>query len=351
MNPMKRLTDKKTIRKRILQSLPIALAAIVVVIYGLSFLPRSAVRMERSVALVEGVTYYELRADGRPVAWFKRLGDSLTLDGLSLKADSSVMTRFYATGCWVDRYPFVPSCRGTLLVANGDSADAGRLSAAGGRLRTVLRREAARLASAAERLGRVTEEIDYYMRVHNVNDDGFNVMSAYSEEVKAARLRTDSLSAALARLGSAGRLDVVRRTKYAVLLGDTADGVRRVECNVLTADGRKPFRLLQTADRRTPEGASSLYLHQWLTPSPAAGDSLVVASVPGCTLYGFNPAEARAAVFAGTARGAMRHDVPPLLAPDGSPVFTGDGRLAGFSLRGSIVKPSFFGFGFERLFK
>ena len=205
MNPMKRLTDKKTIRKRILQSLPIALAAIVVVIYGLSFLPRSAVRMERSVALVEGVTYYELRADGRPVAWFKRLGDSLTLDGLSLKADSSVMTRFYATGCWVDRYPFVPSCRGTLLVANGDSA--------------------------------------------------------------------------------------------------------------------------------------------------AAGDSLVVASVPGCTLYGFNPAEARAAVFAGTARGAMRHDVPPLLAPDGSPVFTGDGRLAGFSLRGSIVKPSFFGFGFERLFK
>ena len=183
MNPMKRLTDKKTIRKRILQSLPIALAAIVVVIYGLSFLPRSAVRMERSVALVEGVTYYELRADGRPVAWFKRLGDSLTLDGLSLKADSSVMTRFYATGCWVDRYPFVPSCRGTLLVANGDSADAGRLSAAGGRLRTVLRREAARLAVAAERLGRVTEEIDYYMRVHNVNDDGFNVMAAYSEEV------------------------------------------------------------------------------------------------------------------------------------------------------------------------
>ena len=54
MNPMKRLTDKKTIRKRILQSLPIALAAIVVVIYGLSFLPRSAVRMRRAPSKLKG---------------------------------------------------------------------------------------------------------------------------------------------------------------------------------------------------------------------------------------------------------------------------------------------------------
>ena len=132
------MIDVKLTYKKVLQSLPVALAAIAVVIYALSFLPRSAERMRRAVALVERVSYYRVCADGKPVAWFRELGDSLRPVGLSPSADSTVVTVSHVTAAWVDKYPFIPSCPGLLLVANADSMAHKRLSAAGGNVRPVL---------------------------------------------------------------------------------------------------------------------------------------------------------------------------------------------------------------------
>ena len=56
---MKRLTDKKKALRMTLQSLPIALAAIVFIIYGATFMPSSIRKMERSVALIESISNSE----------------------------------------------------------------------------------------------------------------------------------------------------------------------------------------------------------------------------------------------------------------------------------------------------
>lgn len=145
------------------------------------------------------------------------------------------------------------------------------------------------------------------------------------------------------------RLTVELVEKYTLLTADTAGGVARTACVWLTADKTSPFMLLQTVDKRKPDGASAVYLHQWLTPVADAGDSVVVASYPGCALYGFSPAGAKAQTFKGAAAGKARHALPPLLAPDGSLVFSSGGQLEGVSVDGRIVRPSSFGFGLKRL--
>ena len=349
MRPMRRLIDVKLTYKKVLQSLPVALAAIAVVIYALSFLPRSAERMRRAVALVERVSYYRVCADGKPVAWFRELGDSLRPVGLSPSADSTVVTVSHVTAAWVDKYPFIPSCPGLLLVANADSMAHKQLSAAGGNVRPVLENAIGAMERRLSLIGRKIEDIDYYMRIHNVNDDGYNVMAAYDVSVKAER---DSLTKVVGALRSAlgkRRLTVELVEKYTLLTADTAGGLARTACVWLTADKTSPFMLLQTVDKRKPDGASAVYLHQWLTPVADAGDSVVVASYPGCALYGFSPAGAKAQTFKGAAAGKARHALPPLLAPDGSLVFSSGGQLEGVSVDGRIVRPSSFGFGLKRL--
>lgn len=351
MKPMKRLIDGKPVSRLILQSLPIALAAIVFVIYGATFLPASTERMERSVALVEGISHYELRLGGKPVMAFKSFNDSLQPQGLALSADSTVTTRRYLCASWVNKYPFIASCGGLLLIANDDSVAERRVLQANGRLPYILKATADRLAVKIRLLERQSEEIDYYMKVHNVNDDGYNVMAEYSARVKAQRDRTVKMLSHLNALSADKRLEVKLVTEYALLTPDTAGRMSRKTCNIVTSRHTSPFRLLQTVDRSMPDGARAVYLHQWLLPSPEAGDSVVIAAEPGCTAYKYDPTKGSPATFGGAVESAGRHDVPPLLAPDGALVFTSGGRLAGINVDGRIVKPSVFGFGLKELLK
>lgn len=117
----------------------------------------------------------------------------------------------------------------------------------------------------------------------------------------------------------------------------------------MTADRTKPLRLLQTADRQMPDGASAVHLNVWPMPGFETGDSLIIASYAGCNAYGYSPTAAKTQAFKGAARGNGQHDVPPMLAPNGSPVFTERGRFAGISIHGRIEKAADAGFGLKHL--
>ncbi len=350
MKPMKRLTDKKTALRLISQSLPITLAAIVLVIYGSTFLPFTTPGMERCAALVEKASYYQISSGGKPSVWFKSLGEGCTLDGLSLEAGPAVTTKTYATGCWVNEYPIFPSCPGLLLTTNNDSAAEKAVAGANKDIRAVVRNEAGRLAAAIRRLEQKEEEADYYMRVHNVNDDGYNVMAAYAEDIRRRKDKAGRLAGALKALADNKDMKMTLVTSYTLLYyNDTAKQITRTPCRILTQTRTAPLRLLQTSSRRKPDGATAVYLHQWLTPSPAAGDGILTVAIPGCSQYGFAPGQAKAKAFSGHADGDSGHGTPETLAPDGSAVFTAGGMYAGLSIGGKIVKTNRTGFGLKNL--
>lgn len=348
---MKRLTDRKTIIKKILQSLPAVVVAVAFVIYGATFLPATIGQMERSVVLVEGVSYYELRADGRPVMMFRSLGDSLLPENLSFKADSTVVTRTFMSGFWVKKLPFIASCGGRIVIANSDSTAAKQAVLANKTLPKIIEKAAERMTALIRRLDRKAEETDYYMRVHNVNDDGYNVMAEYSESIKAQKEKTGKLLSALKRLATKKHIEVRLIAEYALITADSTGNTSRTVCNVMTKRMTSPFLLLRTEDGTMTDGARAVYLHRWLSPSLAPGDSVITAAIAGCGSYKFNPRKARQATFTDVMRDSLRHDVPSLLAPDGAVVFTRSGRLAGVSTGGRITKPAAFGLGLKELLK
>ena len=349
MKPMKKLTDKKKLLRLTLQSLPIALAAIVFFIYASTFMPLSAERMGRSVALVESVSHYELLADGKPVAFFSNISDSLQPEGLSPSAGQDVAVKTYATACWVNRWPLLPSCNGMLLTANSDSAAEKRLAAANRKMPEIIRKAIEYTRTRVELLDRTIEETGYYMKTHNVNDDGYNTIAEYAAGLEQRKAKAEKLLSALTAASKRRQTAIRLVTEYTVISKDTAGKTLRTPCSVLTPDRTKPLRLLQTADRTTPTGAIPLYLHQWMTPQLDRGDGIATAAYPGCQLSGYRPDKARTQVSDGNVAGKDSIDVPPVLAPDGSPVFTSYGRLAGISIGGKVAKPGVAGFGLNNL--
>ena len=349
MKPMRKLINNKTTYRKLLQSLPASLAAIVFVIYLHSFAPLTADRQRRAAALVESESYVEITADGQAVAWCRGIRCDGLPEHMALKADSSVVRYAYLNGLWVNKYPLMPSCKGLLLIADGGNAEYRKLPATDKNTSTVIAKAITFTAERVKLMEQKKEEADYYMRVHNVNDDGFNVVAEYAARLKAEHDEAIRLLAVLKSLQAKKKVEIRQVRRYTLLYCDTSAAVKRKACRALTAYGQKPFILLQTSDGKRPEGAAAVYFHQWLTPHPDTGDSINVTSIPGCTEYGFNPSQPKTATFGGTMADGLRHDLPQLLAPDGCAVYTPEGFLIGISSGGRIFRPKYFGYGLKHM--
>lgn len=349
MRQMRRLTDNSRKPRITLQSLPAVLAAIALIIYGLSFLPFSVERMKRASALIEYVSYYELKAGGKTVAWLKALDDSGMPETISLPDETTATNKSFIAGCWVNEYPFIPSCKGLIITTNPDSTACSTPMADDRKAREIIRRKSEKLTGTIKALNKKREELDYYLTVHNVNDDGYNTMADYADIIRKRKEHAGKIQQALHDALKKQRLSIRLTQKYTVLHKDKSGKTQRITCRAITRQSANPFCLIQTNGNTMPAGASALYLHGWLVAEPDDGDAIAAASHPGCNLTGFIPEKSSAKVFNGTATASGRHDLPPLLAPDGTAVFSSHGQLKGISYKGMTIPPGRFGFRIKSL--
>lgn len=349
MRLMRKSTNKKRILRISLQSLPAMLVAIVLIIYVVSFLPCQTEKMEQRTALIEHKSYYELCISGKPVAWFGSLTDSCINEKIMLSADSSIVNKNMLNGCWVNKYAFIPSCRGMILTTDPDSTAYKIISAANRNIGNVIKNTAEKLEKTIKSLNRKDEELKYYLSVHNVNDDGYNTMAYYDGLLKKQKELAEKALETIKKAEKAKSTSVRLVSKYTLLYKDTANNIVRIACNMLTPASEKPFRIIQTADKKTPDCASATYLHQWFTPATDAARDIIVASYPGASLSRHDAKTAKAATFSGKAAADGRHDVPPLLAPDGAAVYTADGRMMGISYKGEIISTKHFGLALKNM--
>lgn len=319
------------------------------VIYGLTFVPLSADRMRRSVALVEYVSCYEINADGHAVAWFRTLGDSLSVDNVSVVASEDVVESRLLTACWVNRYDFFPSCHGRLLMPSPDTLGLKALTAANKTPVAVVQRAINDTEKRITQLDHKATRLKYYLSIHNVNDDGYNTMAAYAADVNSRREAEERTLAVLKDLLTKSHLSINHIEKFTLLHSDKQGKTVRTACNDITKGTEHVFRMLQTTDKKKPHEASALYFHRWLAPILMAGDHVYAASFFGSGQSGFNTNKLSAGLFPGTIGKDGGHDIPSLLAPNGSPVFSDGNRLAGISAGGRVITAKSFTFGFNDL--
>lgn len=289
--------------------------------------PHSDAEARRSVALVVTRSWYEIDSDGRPVAYFRDLGGDSVALGATLSADEAVSER-PAAGCWIHRYVSLPSCEGRLVTV------AGRLP---GRLQADARRLAAHTCDSLRRriadLSHEQTELRYYLRVHGVQDNGYQEIAALAADHAAVLAGLRRVLAVLDSLPSAARLSVRRRATYRAYLRTPENRLARVDCRLVTALGDGSLMLLRTADGRTPEGAEAAVVLPWRTDSVAD----VVAPSYGGIGAGLAADTAAAVTVVGGRLAGSRHDFPPVLVADGSPVFTLRGHFAGIVSGGRVV--------------
>ncbi len=326
----------KTSVRRFALWLSIVIVALLLILTTLSYLPASRDNMLRSVALVECRSYYSVNVDGKRLFCFS----ALTRDTLFERIDTvaaNISKVNFLSACWVRSSMLWPFCQGRMVVhmpSRGDSL----CTLANREGVRLLEREKDRLVETEKSIAHVVLEMDYYLNVHNVQEEGYNLVSTYV--VKACHDR-DSVSKVLALLRGVrhgAKVEVVPVREFSLLTRDEKGKLVRLPCRMLSQSDRNGFALLQTEDGKSTDEICSQSLHRWLSWCCSKGDQVFAVGYGGINGPAFDAAKSEASLTSGyIVDDNGRLDMPRLLVPDGSPVFSRNGSFLGLVCGGHVV--------------
>lgn len=294
-----------------------------------ALLPASADGIRHSAAIVERVQWMEVCADGRPLLYFSAAAGDTALLGVTSSRDSA-LHRSRAAGCWLNRWAMVPSCGGRIMTVMGAAKGAPRVEADStiiGLCRRSVERQLHTLKAQKT-------ELDYYLRVHGVQDNGYQAIASLAERMRRAYADVQRAADIVDSLAAGRhRYSMRARTEYVALWHD-GTGIQRLRLNTVAADARHNLLLLRTADESTPSGAKAQCVVPW---QPDGGRDVRAAGFAGLGESGLECDTVSADVIPGHLQRAGRHDLPRLLAADGAPVYTARGRFIGLVSGDTII--------------
>lgn len=251
MRKRKKKNNKKKGKQRS-KIVAIAAAIILCTLFIYIDLHPTAEQTTKAKAVVEVRQYWIVSVGGVPRLCFSRFAPDGTCLGIAIDIDSVAPTIHQVTGAWSHRIPMLPWNRGRIsaidtLNAHFDT-DATKL----------VNDEKVRIDSALKAMHDEDDELRYYLRVHNVQDEGYNMIADYRtnlrQQMRIYQQALDTLSTV--RQDMRPTLHLV--SNYYVVHNDS-DGTTSMEpCELLSA--RKGRLRLQTQSRKMPSDAKSIWL-------------------------------------------------------------------------------------------
>ncbi len=324
-------------KKRIAGCAVFFVLLVLLVMAAVAYWPTSRNRMCHSVAVMECRSYYTVHVGGKPLFCFRGLTADTLFDQVDTAAvEASSVT--YSPACWAIGSTWVSSCKGRLIthvLAKGDSVR----SLASKLAQHIVERQTEELQKEEKALKHKASELKYYLTVHSVQDEGFNAVSKYAVKVNHEKDSVTHLLERLRHISQHARLTVSYTTDFTLLTRNVKGKLQRIPCRQLSVCDGNGFVMVQTQDKATPDDATPQHFHKWLAWSGKADDLVFVPGFAGMGSAGFDVRTATARITPGHMLTDSRHNIPSLLAPDGSPVFSHQGCFLGLTCQGRVVSP------------
>ena len=212
-------------------------------------LPPSQEEVDKSAVTIRQEAYYTLEADGKALAYFADYANSAFVGG-SVNKDSIHTRSIEQHGYWINQLPIIPSSHGRILIQwNYKPSTIVNLKASG--VKDLLCRTIDQMDSELDGLQTKRNEMGYYLRVHSVQDYGYNKIAEYQTDVIH---QMDSLRQMLKVLDSISaasvQLRILQQNRYTIQPSSKTE--EPTLCNRLSIDREKGYVLLQTESKTTP---------------------------------------------------------------------------------------------------
>lgn len=280
--------------------IPILIILVWVVFMIIQCWPGNERQLLSAQVKMKRVSCLTLSADQSPILYFASLsGDSL-LQHPTWNKDSVMMDVDWYHGFWVKPSWVFPFCNGRMIVG----MDSVKPRYQHREAIQIVKKEISYLQSTLKMLNGQRDEYRYYLKVHGVKDEGYDVVAKHAT-ITHSRIDTiQRVLQLLLKYESSPNLTIERHDKFYAAINSARKSIP-VGCSVIKygADGR--IALMQTADKKTPTDIFAINL---LPYSDMLGPGILSLS----------------------SRDSL--PVPTVLGDYGTPVLTSSGNLVGVKL-------------------
>ncbi len=300
-------------------SLVAAVLLVGALVYAVMCCFSSQRQMRNSVVVVQSNLWYTVGTGADKVVFFAEVAPDSTFAKAATSPTDLLKAPHLTSGFWVNRFALLPSCSGRVVAAMPHgTADKGKLPTD---VNTMVQKTLGKLLAQEKQLKREVKEINYYMKVHGMQDEGYTAVLAYAHKLKTRLSEVQKVSKRLAVLRKEKQLRVLRHTRYALLF----DG-KSIATKCLRENQQWGLCLLQTTNESKPWRANALSALSW---GMSAAGEVRVASVPGLGLDPLATVKDSAAVWAASVQRDSSLRMHAALGQAGSPVFSAWGRFVG----------------------
>ena len=171
-------------------------------------------------------------------------------------------------------------------------------------------------------------ELQYYLRVHGVQDMGYQQIAAVATKVKAKIKVLETTIGIIDSMLSNHTLHLAikHKTTYTIHHRNEEGQNTTTPCRLVSTDRHNGMTLMQTLDESTPEGVKAQYLLPWDTTN----HSLIAVGFGALGIAQLSSPTAQPSLIEGHRKGA-RHNFPRVLVTNGCPLFTPRGLFAGIA--------------------
>lgn len=208
--------------------------------------PPSQRTLAKAAAVVRRSTTYELRSGSRTL--------------LTLATDSA-----YSTACWVNRWALIPSCGGRLITAAAGGRDT-LSTLTDEQIHRMVRKQARETDSLIRGKNMELAEARYYLRVHGVQDEGYDMIAKLAQQLKRELEAMRATAEKLHRADSLQHLRIAKTVTYTVSYQAGEGQVAISACTISKVSSQR--MILRTVDRKLPEGAKAVSVFPWKMPIP-----------------------------------------------------------------------------------
>lgn len=215
-------------------------------------LPYSDDDIRSSVVTVEHRYYYTVNANDTTLLYFNGISDDTLLINSSIDKKEVVE---YSMGCWVNTLPLIPSCKGKIatLFARQDSCIYDTTF-----MRNVIKDELLIQMDSLAAFNHADTEIRYYIDTHSDNDEGYDNVIGYKEQLDREKIRVESIVNQLKRAVSAKSISIKKNEVFTVEYKDLNNNNVVKKCAIIPTTNVYGNTLIQTCDSITPDGVTPI---------------------------------------------------------------------------------------------
>lgn len=276
--------------------------------------------MKKTIANVEHYSYYTIYSDNKPLFYFSSLSKDSLIENASIKESYTCKEKTVLSGVWINRLMMFPSCRGRIITVYKEPEHASYIENTKD-LKYFITRQCDSLEKKYKGIKSEISELNYYLRVHGVQDEGFNVIAKHANDKRKHADSIKSLISVLHKISSSKTIEVKRNDEYYIVYKGKDLKNSYEKCRLISQGSN--ICLIQTENKKTPAGVKAVYFNSM---SESFNDHDETVFVPS-----------HSNIVPGTVKLNGEHDIPLMQAEDGSPVFNSQKRFIGI-VCGKTVK-------------